>query len=135
MEIKHLFFDLDRTLWDFETNSFNELISLYHCHNLHQKGISIAEEFIKVYKKINQKCWERYRLNQLSKENLRFERFKETLEYFGIYNMLGKFAALIGPLLVGLITYVTYDSRLGMLSIGLFFIAGIMLFNISRTAK
>ena len=26
-------------------------------------------------------------------------------EYFGIYNMLGKFAALIGPLLVGFITF------------------------------
>ena len=51
------------------------------------KGISLAEEFVKVYKKINEKCWERYRSNQLSKENLRFERFKETLEYFGIYNL------------------------------------------------
>jgi UMF1 family MFS transporter len=56
-------------------------------------------------------------------------------EYFGIYNMLGKFAALIGPLVVGLITYITHDSRLGMLSIGLFFIAGIILFNISRAGK
>jgi UMF1 family MFS transporter len=56
-------------------------------------------------------------------------------EYFGIYNMLGKFAALLGPLVVGLITYITNDPRLGMLSIGLFFIAGIMLFNISRRAK
>ena len=56
-------------------------------------------------------------------------------EYFGIYNMLGKFAALLGPLVVGLITYITNDSRLGMLSIGLFFIAGIMLFNISRCVK
>ena len=54
-------------------------------------------------------------------------------EYFGIYNMLGKFAALIGPLIVGLITYLTHDPRLGMLSIGLFFITGIILFNISRT--
>jgi UMF1 family MFS transporter len=53
-------------------------------------------------------------------------------EYFGIYNMLGKFAALIGPLIVGLITYLTHDPRLGMLSIGLFFITGIILFNISR---
>ena len=79
MKIKHLFFDLDRTLWDFETNSFNELINLYHFHNLQQKGISLAEEFVKVYKKINEKCWKRYRSNQLSKENLRFERFKETL--------------------------------------------------------
>ena len=54
-------------------------------------------------------------------------------EYFGIYNMLGKFAALIGPLIVGLITYLTHDPRFGMLSIGLFFITGIILFNISRT--
>ena len=54
-------------------------------------------------------------------------------EYFGIYNMLGKFAALIGPLIVGLITYISDDPRLGMLSIGLFFITGIILFNISRT--
>ena len=87
MDIKHLFFDLDRTLWDFETNSFNELVNLYHCHNLHQKGISLSEEFVKVYKKINEKCWERYRENTLSKENLRFERFKQTLEYFGIYDL------------------------------------------------
>jgi putative hydrolase of the HAD superfamily len=87
MIIKHLFFDLDRTLWDFETNSFNELVNLYHCHNLHQKGISLSEEFVKVYKKINEKCWERYRENTLSKENLRFERFKQTLEYFGIYDL------------------------------------------------
>jgi UMF1 family MFS transporter len=49
--------------------------------------------------------------------------------------MLGKFAALIGPLVVGIITYITYDSRLGMLSIGLFFIAGIILFNISRAGR
>jgi UMF1 family MFS transporter len=56
-------------------------------------------------------------------------------EYFGIYNMLGKFAALIGPLVVGLITYITNDPRLGMLSIGLFFIVGIILFNFSRSAK
>ena len=87
MSIKHLFFDLDRTLWDFETNSFNELVNLYHRHNLHQKGISLSEEFVKVYKKINEKCWERYRENTLSKENLRFERFKQTLEYFGIYDL------------------------------------------------
>ena len=58
---------------------------------------------------------------------------KKHSEYFGIYNMLGKFAALIGPLIVGLITYLTHDPRLGMLSIGLFFITGIILFNISRT--
>lgn len=84
MNIKHLFFDLDRTLWDFETNSYNELIHLCGQFNLHQKGISLPNEFIKVYKKINEECWLRYRNNQLSKELLRTERFRLTLFYFGI---------------------------------------------------
>ena len=86
-KIKHLFFDLDRTLWDFETNSHSELINLYHTHKLHQLGISLSEEFVKVYKKINEKCWENYRLDKISKENLRFERFNLTLAYFGIDNL------------------------------------------------
>ena len=49
-------------------------------------------------------------------------------EYFGVYNMLGKFAALLGPLLVGLITYVSGSTRIGILSLSLFFIVGILLF-------
>ena len=49
MEIKHLFFDLDRTLWDFDSNSHQELIQLFRSHKLHQKGISLPKEFIKVY--------------------------------------------------------------------------------------
>lgn len=48
-------------------------------------------------------------------------------EYFGIYNMLGKFAALIGPLLVGLVTFFSDNSRIGILSISLLFIIGLYL--------
>ena len=55
-------------------------------------------------------------------------------EYFGIYNMLGKFAALLGPLLVGFVTYLTNDSRTGMLSISIFFIIGSILFIQSMKA-
>ena len=84
MEIKHLFFDLDRTLWDFEKNSHNELNCLFNQYKLHQRGISLPNEFIKVYKKINEDCWERYRNNKLTKENLRVERFDLTLSFFGI---------------------------------------------------
>ena len=53
-------------------------------------------------------------------------------EYFGIYNMLGKFAALLGPIVVGLVTFYTYDSRIGIASIAIFFIVGMFLFNISH---
>ena len=49
-------------------------------------------------------------------------------EYFGIYNMLGKFAALLGPLVVGFITYISGSTRIGILSLAIFFIIGIFLF-------
>lgn len=84
MGINHIFFDLDRTLWDFETNSHEELVNLYHVHKLHQRGISLQNEFIKVYKKINHQCWEDYRKNLITKEKLRSERFMKTLLHFGI---------------------------------------------------
>lgn len=56
-------------------------------------------------------------------------------EYFGIYNMLGKFAALIGPLLVGIVTYVSNDARLGILSISIFFVFGLIMFYKSQYYK
>ena len=56
-------------------------------------------------------------------------------EYFGIYNMLGKFAALLGPLLVGFVTYSTDNARIGMLSIIIFFIAGIYLFKLANNQR
>ena len=45
-------------------------------------------------------------------------------EFFGFYNMLGKFAAVIGPILLGTVTLVTNDVRIGLLSIVALFIAG-----------
>lgn len=50
-------------------------------------------------------------------------------EYFGFYNMLGKFAAVIGPWLMGMVTLATGDVRIGLLSILLLFgIGGGLLF-------
>jgi UMF1 family MFS transporter len=45
-------------------------------------------------------------------------------EFFGFYNMMGKFAAVLGPLLTGIVARLTGDSRLGILSILLLFVAG-----------
>ena len=56
-------------------------------------------------------------------------------EYFGIYNMLGKFAALIGPLLVGFVTYASNNARFGILSISIFFIIGLIMFYKSLNYK
>ncbi len=48
----------------------------------------------------------------------------EAGEFFGFYNMLGKFAAVIGPVMMGWVGVVTGDSRYGILSIALLFVAG-----------
>ena len=56
-------------------------------------------------------------------------------EFFGVYNMLGKFAALIGPLVVGFTSYAFDSTRLGILSLSLFFIVGLYLFNIQAKIK
>ena len=49
---------------------------------------------------------------------------QQKAEFFGFYNMLGKFAAVIGPLLVGLTGIITNDPRIGILSVLLLFAVG-----------
>ena len=44
--------------------------------------------------------------------------------FFGMYNMLGKFAAVLGPLLVGVVSMLTSNPRSGILAILLLFVAG-----------
>ncbi|MEJ2630172.1 MAG: MFS transporter [Acidihalobacter sp.] len=48
----------------------------------------------------------------------------KSAEFFGFYNMLGKFAAVIGPTLMGGVALFIGDQRLAMLSLLLLFLAG-----------
>jgi UMF1 family MFS transporter len=48
-------------------------------------------------------------------------------EFFGFYNMMGKFAAVLGPMLVGVTALLTRDTRAGMLSIIVLFVGGAIL--------
>lgn len=45
-------------------------------------------------------------------------------EYFGFYNIFGKYATVIGPALMGLVTLLTGNERYGVLSIAMLFIVG-----------
>jgi UMF1 family MFS transporter len=49
---------------------------------------------------------------------------ERTAEYFGFYNMLGKFAAIIGPVMVGWVGVVTGNPRFGILSLLVLFLLG-----------
>ncbi|MDG1719616.1 MAG: YjjG family noncanonical pyrimidine nucleotidase [Flavobacteriales bacterium] len=82
--IKHIFFDLDRTLWDFETNSHETLLEICNNYHLKEKGILDYEEFINTYKIHNEKLWDLYRVDAISQKDLRRERFQRTLADFGI---------------------------------------------------
>jgi UMF1 family MFS transporter len=44
--------------------------------------------------------------------------------YFGVYNMLGRFAAVLGPFLMGATAFLTKSPRLGILSVGVLFLGG-----------
>jgi len=91
---KHLFFDLDRTLWDFEKNSHEVLNDLFFKYDLARKGIVSVDEFIYRYRINNEKLWDLYRQNKIEKKKLRGERFKLTLEEYNIFD--GDFANQIG---------------------------------------
>jgi len=76
---KHLFFDLDHTLWDFDTNSQVVLREIYSEFNLLSYGIPSYDAFHKIYLSVNSQYWAKYHHGLLTKDQLRIGRFFETL--------------------------------------------------------
>ena len=83
---KHLFFDLDHTLWDFEANSRQTLEELYHTLQLGSKGINDFDLFHKNYLRHNDKLWDRYRNGYIKVDELRWKRMWLALLDFKIAN-------------------------------------------------
>ncbi len=83
-QYKHLFFDLDHTLWDFERNSELTLERLYNEYNLGQYNIPGLAEFVAAYNLHNDVLWERFRKGYIKREELRWKRFWLTLLDFKI---------------------------------------------------
>jgi len=84
MKYRHLFFDLDHTLWDFNENARLTLNELYHELELENAGVSNFEQFLKVYLEHNEKLWEKYRNGNIRAEELRWKRMWYTLKDFKI---------------------------------------------------
>jgi putative hydrolase of the HAD superfamily len=83
-QYSHLFFDLDHTLWDFETNSRITLEELYVSLQLRDRGIGDFDEFHRRYLVHNDKLWERYRNGFIKVDELRWKRMWLTLLDFKI---------------------------------------------------
>ncbi|MCO6174299.1 YjjG family noncanonical pyrimidine nucleotidase [Flavobacterium sp. NRK F10] len=77
---KHLFFDLDHTLWDFDRNSAAAFDVIFKEH-----GFDFStEEFLKHYVPRNQYYWKLYQVNKVSHEDLRYYRLKDVFDVLGV---------------------------------------------------
>ncbi|UOQ54745.1 YjjG family noncanonical pyrimidine nucleotidase [Hymenobacter cellulosivorans] len=83
-QYRHLFFDLDHTLWDFEKNAEETLRTLFDHHNLGRFGSFTVEEFISRYRDVNHALWRLYQGNKISQQQLRSVRFVRTLTKLGV---------------------------------------------------
>jgi putative hydrolase of the HAD superfamily len=80
---RHLFFDLDHTLWDFRTNSRAVLLELHAELKMEERGIPEAG-FVSVYEAVNAELWQGHDAGVVPKEVLRALRFRKALEHFGV---------------------------------------------------
>ncbi len=81
LAIRHLFFDLDHTLWDFDRNAADTLRALHTAHDLGRWFT--ADEFVVTYTRINHAAWEQFHCGAISQTVLRTSRFPDTFRALG----------------------------------------------------
>ncbi len=74
--IKHVFFDLDHTLWDFDKNSGLSFQQIFKEQNITLQ----LDSFLNVYVPINFEYWKLYREEKISKSDLRYKRLKDSFD-------------------------------------------------------
>jgi putative hydrolase of the HAD superfamily len=74
--ITDIFFDLDHTLWDFDTNSFLAFNKIFKS----QYPTIDSKFFIEIYAPINQACWKLYQVDKITHDELRYQRLKQTFD-------------------------------------------------------
>lgn len=74
--IRHVFFDLDHTLWDFDRNS---ALTFHKIFSIHKVEVDIPA-FLKIYEPINLDYWKLYREERIDKSGLRYGRLRDTFD-------------------------------------------------------
>lgn len=80
---KHIYFDLDRTLWDFEANARETFLEIYSNRKL-EAIFKDFELFYITYNRYNDLLWKDYREGKIEKSVLSYKRFALTLNDFGV---------------------------------------------------
>ena len=81
---KHLFFDLDHTLWDFDTNAKFAMQELFAHLQLEEKIAAPFDAFYENYLEHNRRLWDRYHKGYINTEDLKWKRMWRTLLDFKI---------------------------------------------------
>ncbi len=81
---KHIFFDLDHTLWDFDTNAKSSLTDIYGEFSLAEKVTSDFDAFYEKYLHHNKILWERYQNGFITAEELKWRRMWRTMMEFKV---------------------------------------------------
>lgn len=84
MRYEHLFFDLDHTLWDFETNARDTLHEVFEINSLQERGIDNIHFFVERYCYHNDCLWKKYTEGTIRQDLLRWKRMWLTLLDFKI---------------------------------------------------
>jgi putative hydrolase of the HAD superfamily len=84
MKYKHLFFDLDHTLWDFNSNAKATLTDMYAIFELDKKIAVPFDDFYKSYLYHNEILWDKYHQGLITQEDLKWKRMWRTLLNFKI---------------------------------------------------
>jgi putative hydrolase of the HAD superfamily len=82
-DYKHILFDLDHTLWDFDKNCAETLHELHTLHKLGRLGFG-PDQFFSEYKSINNRMWKEYNAGRISKDEIRNSRFGLTFNALGL---------------------------------------------------
>jgi len=80
---RHLFFDLDNTLWDFKANAREAFYGIFNKLGLLER-IPDFNRFLLVYEKYNEHLWTEYRKGKFKKDHMRNERMVLTFKEMGI---------------------------------------------------
>lgn len=78
-QITDIFFDLDHTLWDFDKNSGLAFEAIFKENH---PDIDV-QSFIAAYVPINQACWKLYQVDQMTHEELRYKRLRDSFDQLG----------------------------------------------------
>jgi len=81
---QQIFFDLDGTLWDIQTNSHIALREIF-TELFPEQPENVFECFYSHYLKWNERLWSAYRKNKITKEHLRITRFEKSLAQTNLY--------------------------------------------------